>query len=158
MKNDVDFTWWCEMVMLMIAVVIIAVTYIEIVSGESIEDIESFLVNDTTDTHQYLPYYTCGHFSRELSYNASLHNISVGSVILGNNPVLRGKNNHIMNYIIIENKVYLIEPQSDEVFLLNQSEYLYYRLYPDGGQVPSNWAYNLATNRINLSSPIFNIL
>lgn len=154
MKNDIDFTWWCEMVMLMIAVVIIAVTCIEIVSGESIEDIESFLVNDTTDTNHYLPYYTCGHFSRELSYNASLHNISVGSVILGNNPVLRGKNNHIMNYIIIENKVYLIEPQTDEIILLNQTMYNYYRLYPDGTQVPSNWAYNLAAKLVDLSPPV----
>lgn len=120
------------------------------VHGETLEDIESFLVNDTTDTHHYLPYYTCGHFSRDLSYNASLHNISIGSVILGNNPVLRGYNNHIMNYIIIENKIYLIEPQTDEISMLNQTMYNYYRLYPDGTQVPSNWMHNFATKWVEL--------
>ena len=158
MENDIDFVWWCEMIGLIIAACVISMACIGIVSGESISEVEAFLVNDTTDSHEWLTYYSCGHFSRDLTYNASLVNISLGGVILGNSSVLIGYDNHIMNYIMVKNKVYLIEPQTDRVTLLNQSGYLYYRLYPDGGQVPSNWAYNLATNRINLSSPIFNIL
>ena len=155
MKNDIDLVWWGEVLLLGAAVFIAAVSCIDIVSGESIEDIESFLMNDITDTHEWLPYYSCGHFSRDLSYNASIVNVTLGSVILGNHPVLRGYNNHIMNYVIIENKIYLIEPQTDEILLLNQAVYNYYRLYPDGAQVPSNWAHNLATKRIILSPTVF---
>ena len=155
MKNDIDFVWWVEMLLLGAALFIIAVGCIDIVSGENIEDIESFLMNDTTDTREWLPYYSCGHFSRDLARNASLANITLGGVILSDRSDLGGYNNHIMNYIVIENKVCLIEPQTDEISLLNQSLYTYYRLYPNGDQVPSNWAHNLATKRINLSSPVF---
>ena len=155
MKNDIDLVWWGEALLLGVALFIASVACIDIVSGESIEDIEVFLINDTTDTREWLSYYSCGHFSRDLSYNASIVNITLGSVILGNHPVLRGYNNHIMNYFIIENNVYLIEPQTDEILLLNQTMYSYYRLYPNGRQVPSNWAHNLATKRVGLSPPIF---
>lgn len=157
MKNDIDLVWWVEtlLLLLLVAVLMTSMACIGVVSGESIEDIEVFLMNDNTDTREWLPYYSCGHFSRDLSYNASIVNITLGSVILGNNPVLRGYNNHIMNYIVIENKTYLIEPQTDEILLLNQTMYSYYRLYPNGRQVPSNWACNLATKRVDLSPPIF---
>ena len=155
MKNDIDLAWWIVTLLMVLSAVIVIVACIDIASGESIEDIEAFLINDTTDTREWLPYYSCGHFSRDLSYNASIVNITLGGVILGNNPVLRGYNNHIMNYIVIENKIYLIEPQTDEILLLNQTMYSYYRLYPDGAQVPSNWAHNLAAKRVGLSPPIF---
>ena len=113
-------------------------------SSANINEIQEFLENDTTDNNKYLSWYTCGHFSRELSYNASLQNITVGSVILGYHPTFRGYQNHIMNYIIINDTVVLIEPQTDQITCLNQTMYSYYRLYPDGTQVPTNWRHNLA--------------
>ena len=94
--------------------------------------------------HKYLPWYSCGHFSRDLAKNASIKNIPVGSVIFSDHQVFRGYNNHIVNYIEIDEKIYLIEPQTDKIYPLDQSIYKYYRLYPDGAQVPSNWRYNLA--------------
>ena len=117
-----------------------------IVSAEdqNITQMKYFLLNDTTNQHEYLQWYTCGHFSRDLVKNATNHNITIGSVILGNHPVFRGHNNHIMNYFTENQSIWIIEPQTDEVMRLNDTMYNYYRLYPDGTQVPSYWRYNLA--------------
>ena len=106
--------------------------------------IEQFLRNDTTDQHKYYQYYSRGHFSRDLSRNASDNNFTIGSVILGNHPVFRGYKNHIMNYVSVNTSIWLIEPQNDQIMRLNDTMYRYYRLYPDGSQVPSNWKHNLA--------------
>ena len=115
-------------------------------------DIGMFLMLDNTDEHEYLPYYTCGHFSRDLARNASEHNITMGSVILSNHPRFRGKgNSHIVNYIMMNNTIMLINPQTDEMYEMNPGMLYrgkilkYYRLYPDGTQVPSNWGCNLAS-------------
>lgn len=140
-------------ILIALAIVIYAffamvVIYSTPVKAELLEDVEAFLVNDTTNNSEWLPYYSCGHFARDLSRNASQFNISIGSVILGNHPTLRGHDNHIVNYVIDNNTVYLIEPQTDEIFLLNQSGYLYYRLYYNGDQVPSYRTHNLATIKI----------
>lgn len=110
--------------------------------------IKDFLTNDTTDQHEYLPWYTCGHYSRDLATNASNHNISIGSVILGYNPVLRGYQNHIMNYIVSNGSIWIIEPQTDQIMMINDTTYQYYRLYLNGTQVPTYWKYNLATEMI----------
>ena len=102
---------------------------------------------DTTDTHEYLPYYTCGHFARELSLNASRENITIGTVILGNHPTLRGYQNHIMNYYLSNGTIMLIEPQTDQIMHLEDTMFSYYRLYPNGN-APSNWRGNLMTEEI----------
>ena len=103
-----------------------------------------FLACDTTDTHEYLTYYTCGHFSRGLAYNASQYNISIGSIILGNRGMLKGHQNHIANYYEDDNQIWVIEPQNDRILKIEDTGYLYYRLYKDGTQVPSKWRTNLA--------------
>ena len=85
---------------------------------------------------------------------AVLHNISIGGIILGNNPVLLGRSNHIVNYVVINNSIVIIDPQTDTIVALNPGmsfegmHFKYYRLYPDGTQVPSNWAYLLATKQV----------
>lgn len=109
-----------------------------------ITDIEQFLVNDTTDQHEYLPWYTCGHYARDLSINASKHNLTLGSMILGTHPRFRGYNNHLMNYIIENGTIWAIEPQTDQILQLNNTMYGYYRLYSDGSQIPTYWKSNLA--------------
>ena len=113
--------------------------------------IEQFLINDTTDQHEFLPWYTCGHYSRDLARNASEHNLSIGSVILSNHPVFGGRwNSHIVNYVMVNETIVIIDPQTDSVFAMNPGMmfdgkfFTYYRLYPDGTQVPSNWDCNLA--------------
>lgn len=111
------------------------------------QEIINFLEMDTTDENEYLPWYTCGHFARSLAHNSSEHNISIGAAILSNHPVFRGKwNSHILNYIEINESLYFIEPQTDNIMLLDEvfMMYRYIRLYPDGTQVPSNWDCNLA--------------
>ena len=114
-------------------------------------EIEQFLINDTTDQHEYLPWYTCGHYSRDLATNASDHNLSIGSVILSNHPVFGGRwNSHIVNYVMVNETIVIIDPQTDSVFAMNPGLmfdgkfFKYYRLYPDGTQVPTYWAVNLA--------------
>lgn len=128
----------------MIKTTIIILLLILSPAAAELDDIVSFLAEDQTDTHEYLPWYTCGHFARDLARNASEHNISIGGVILGNHPVFIGYNNHIMNYFIVNESIWIIEPQTDQLMNLNDTMYNYYRLYPDGTQVPSNWAVNLA--------------
>ena len=80
-----------------------------------------------------------------LARNASVSNISIGSAILGNHPVFRGYQNHIVNYIIINETLYFIEPQTDHIMQLDEifMQYRFVRLYQDGTQVPSSWRYNL---------------
>ena len=118
---------------------------ISLLPSVSMESITSFLLEDKTDKGEHSEWYSCGHFSRDLARNASEQNISMGSVILSNHPVFRGMwNSHIMNYFIINDSIWIIEPQEDHIMRLNDTMYNYYRLYPDGTQVPSYWKSNLA--------------
>lgn len=117
----------------------------------SLAEIDQFLINDTTDTREHLEYYSCGHFTRDLARNASKQNLSIGSVILSNHPVFRGMwNSHIVNYVMVNETIVIIDPQTDSIFGMNPGMmfdgkfFKYYRLYPDGTQVPSYWIHNLA--------------
>lgn len=131
--------------------IIILLLLIAPASADELDDIISFLEVDQTDTHEYLPWYSCGHYSRDLARNASENNLSIGSVILSNHPVFRGKwNSHIVNYVMINESIVIICPQTDSVIAMNPGmvfdgkSFKYYRLYSDGTQVPSNWNCNLA--------------
>ena len=126
-------------------IIILLLLLISSASADELDDVILFISEDQTDTHEYLPWYSCGHFARDLARNASEHNISIGSVILSNHPVFRGKwNSHIMNYFTTNGSIKLIEPRTDQIMNLNDTMYGYYRLYPDGTQVPSNRNCNLA--------------
>lgn len=107
-----------------------------------------FLEDDTTDENEWTQWYTSGHYARDLAKNASLHNISMGSVILGNKKMFRGYDNYIMNYVMIENVMVTINPENDRLLFLDQTPYKYFRLYPDGTQVPSYWRANFAYSGI----------
>lgn len=134
-----------------ILLVILMIVLINPASG----DLDQFLEEDKTNEHKFLPWYTCGHFTRDLARNASEHNLTIGSVILSSHPVFRGKcNSHIANYIKINDTIMIIDSQTDEVCEMNSRMLYhgkilkYYRLYPDGTQVPSNWGCNLAPTGI----------
>lgn len=107
-----------------------------------------FLEEDTTDENEWTQYYTSGHYARDLAKNASLHNISIGSAILGMNQRFRGYENHIVNYMIIEDVLIVIDPDNDRLLFMDQTPYKYFRLYPDGTQVPSYWRANFAHDGI----------
>lgn len=115
-------------------------------SEVSIDNITAFLTNDTTDNHECLPWYTCGHFARSLARNASEQNITMGSAIVGNHPTLRGHGNHIINYVYVNDELLFIEPQTDTLMYLSDVlfEWEYIRLYPDGTQVPTYRTHGLA--------------
>lgn len=113
-----------------------------IASGET--QLNTFLAEDQTNTHEFIQWYTSGHFARDLVRNASQYNLTLGSVILGRHPTFMGYQNHIMNYYVQNGSFILIEPQTDQIIKLNDSMYRYYRLYPDGTQVPTYWRYHLA--------------
>lgn len=138
-----NFKFYIEMFLIVVLLIWCAFWGMSLVTAEP-STLTEFLANDSTDTHEYLPYYTCGHYSRDLARNATENNITLGSVILGYHPTFRGHQNHIMNYYMNNDIVMLIEPQTDQVLYLNDTMYIYYRIYPDGVQVPSNWKYNLA--------------
>ena len=111
-------------------------------------NLTEFLAEDTTDQNEYLPYYTCGHFARELSHNAHKINKTMGGAIFGNFRGLRGHNNHIVNYVFINGTIIFIEPQTDGLFKLEDALYKYVKLYPDGTQVPSKWKYNMQHSKV----------
>ena len=116
----------------------------EIVELSELDELHNFLLMDNTDEHEYkTDIYECGHFSRDLALNATKNDISVGAILLGKHKDFQGYNNHATNYIIIENEMYLISPQSDylEKFIDSYSyqKYNYYKLYPDATQMPSKW-------------------
>lgn len=123
---------------LVVITIIIAFSYVHPASAITPDaQIGLFLAKDTTDTHEYLPWYTCGHYARDLSRNASLHNISIGSCMLGYHPTFRGHQNHIVNYIEKDGKIILIEPQTDRLMTLSDTMFNYYRLWIDGTQIPT---------------------
>ena len=113
----------------------------------TIDELRVFLDIDQTDTHEYVAWYTCGHFARDLARNASDYNLTIGSAIVSNHRVFGGKwNSHIMNYIYIGEDIIFIDTHYDSISSLEGIffDWEYIRLYPDGTQVPSNWDCNLA--------------
>lgn len=129
-------------------IILLAVLVSIVPASANLDDVFDFLDNDTTDQHEYLPWYSCGHFARDLARNASEHNLSVGSVILSNHPTFGGKwNSHIINYVKVNGTTYFIEPQTDCVISFEDLHYLGYRYgryYVNGVMVPSNWDCKLA--------------
>lgn len=113
-----------------------------ICSGITDQEIELrlFLLNDATSERYYIDNeYTCGYFSRDLVSNASVEEIRIGTVLLGNYQSLNGTENHAMNYCIINDEVVIIEPQSDKLMTVDETGYDYYLLFPVGMMVESNW-------------------
>ena len=117
----------------------------EVINNTEFDNFMDFLNDDTTNEHEYTTDYVCSHFSRDLSINASKHNIEIGSVIVGNHPKFIGHDNHALNYFRYNDKIYFIEPQSDMISDIDSiyEEYKYIRLYPDGTTMPLTWQLNL---------------
>lgn len=154
-KYDKYATIWIIFCILTIGLISTGIIVSAEENNELIE-IKQFLKDDTTDQNERTEWYTCGHFVRDLSRNASKNNISIGAAILGNHPRFSGYENHITNYIIINGEIAIIDVFSDTIWTLNKGlwmddqQFKYYRLYPDGTQVPSFWKARLAYTGIIL--------
>lgn len=103
-----------------------------------------FLFKDTISDKSYgMGPYQCTQFSRDLSAAAKKAGIAIGGIILGNSPNLETYSNHALNYIIIDNVFYIINPDSDFITpwdqYIHKDRYKYYKLYPDGTQLPTTW-------------------
>ena len=100
--------------------------------------LESFLESDTTNQREYTDEYNCGYFCRDLVSNSS--SVEIGIVLLGHYQALNGTNNHAMCYCFVEDELIIIEPQTDELMNIEDTEFEYYQLFPTGHMVPSSWS------------------
>lgn len=111
-------------------------------------------MNDSTDKHEYHDEYRCGNFSRDLVLNASHNGLHMGTILVGRYPALNGTDNHAMCWIKIDDKLIIIEPQSDEQMTLEDidKKYSYYLLFPAGKMVASSWECEYSAKAIRSSS------
>lgn len=147
MKINEIIPFWVLMVFIILGTMLIYNVQGEVTNISDVEELVDFLEKDKTDKHKHVEWYSCGHFARDLSKNATKYNLSIGSAKLSNHPVFRGKyNSHDINYVYIKEKIIFIDPQTERLYQIHEifSEWKYIRLYPDGTQIPSNWIYNLA--------------
>ena len=82
-------------------------------------------VNDGTfnnDAHRSLDYYTYSGFSRDLAQNAKEYDIDMGTIIIRDTMAvgIGTQHYHAMNYCIIDEKFILVEPQTDEIYTLEE--------------------------------------
>ena len=115
-----------------------------IIENPIITTLKEFMERDTTSDKLYSKgYYDCGHFARDLSGNATMENIKIGSILLHQDSKGQGYGGHAMNYIIIDNKFYIINPQSDFIEpwedYIHKRTWKYYKLYPKGDLIPTKW-------------------
>lgn len=83
------------------------------VSGEaerffkSIEELQEWLIADLTNEHEFMyDSYDCDDFAFDLAISAISDGYWIG---------LASTKNHMFNFVIIGNNVYMIEPQTDEI-------------------------------------------
>ena len=109
---------------------------------------QEFLEQDKTDEPNYSRHekftveHSCGHFTRQLCENASIHNLSMGGAILSTTKNFDGHDNHALAYFIIDNKYYFIESDNDRIYdmeyLYNSCGWKYIKLY-ENGKPPTRW-------------------
>ena len=70
---------------LFILIVGIMLVYPVVSADTNMSELKAFLEADTTDNHSFSRTYQCGHCARQLSENATVNNVSIGSILLGMN-------------------------------------------------------------------------
>lgn len=77
----------------------------------SVEELESFLAEDTTNEHQYIENeFDCDDFARTLQKNALEKGYLMNCQFMFQ---------HMFNMVIIDNEIYYIEPITDEITFMN---------------------------------------
>ena len=81
----------------------------------SVEELEWWLAQSTISEREYqAEFYDCDNFTRDLATEAMRDNRMIG--------IYRdrtGETPHLLNFTVINNELYLIEPQTDEVTYKN---------------------------------------
>jgi hypothetical protein len=118
-------------------------------------------VNDkifNNDPHRSFDYYTCSGFSRDLANNAKEYDIDMGAISIRDTMAvgIGTRYYHAMNYCIIDEKFILVEPQTDEIFTLEDIKqsrdfygYKYISIYQNA-QLMSNFGKGRETVDIDL--------
>ncbi len=110
------------------------------------------------DQHRSLDYYTYSGFSRDLAQNAKEYDIDMGAISIRDTMAvgIGTRYNHAMNYCIIDEKFILVEPQTDEIFTLEDikqspdfEDYKYISIYQNA-QMLSNFGKGRETVDIDL--------
>jgi hypothetical protein len=110
------------------------------------------------DPHRGVDYYACSDFSRDLAKNAKEYNIDMGAILIRDTMAIGigTRYNHSMNYCIINKKFILVEPQTDEIFTLEDIRqspdfevYKYISIYQNA-QMISNFGKGRETVDIDL--------
>jgi len=72
------------------------------------------------DPHRGVEYYVCSGFSRDIAKNAKEYNIDMGAISIRDTMAvgIGTRYYHAMNYCIIDEKFILVEPQTDEIYTL----------------------------------------
>ncbi len=118
-------------------------------------------VNDgifNNDDHRSLDYYTSSGFSRDLAKNAKEYDIDMGAISIRDTMAvgIGTRYNYAMNYCIKDEKFILVEPQTDEIFTLEDikqspdfEDYKYISIYQDA-QMLSNFGKGRETVDIDI--------
>lgn len=99
-----------------IVLLVIGCFLIQPIAAASMEEVQNFLANDTTDeriyNNQQMPYHTCGHFTQDLITNATKEGIRIYPVYL----YARISCDHIIAAVEINRTWIFIEPQNDGMY------------------------------------------
>jgi hypothetical protein len=118
-------------------------------------------VNDgifNNDPRRSLDYYTCSGFSRDLAKNAKEYEIDMGAISIRDTMAIGigTQYYHAMNYCIIDENFILVEPQTDEIYTLEDVKqspdfegYKYISIYQNA-QMMSNFGKGRETVDIDL--------
>jgi len=110
------------------------------------------------DPQRGVDYYTCSGFSRDLAQNAKEYDIDMGAISIRDTMAvgIGTKYYHAMNYCIIDEKFMLVEPQTDEIFTLEDVKqspdfeaYKYISIYQNA-QMMSNFGKGRKTVDIDI--------
>ncbi|HIH87050.1 MAG TPA: hypothetical protein HA304_04010 [Methanosarcinales archaeon] len=110
------------------------------------------------DPYRSLDYYTCSGFSRDLAQNAKEYDIDMGAISIRDTMGvgIGTRYYHAMNYCIIDEKFILVEPQTDEIYTLQDIKqspdyegYKYISIYQNA-QMMSNYGKGRETVDIDL--------
>jgi len=110
------------------------------------------------DPHRGVDFYVCSGFVRDLAQNAKEYNIDMGAISIRDTMVvgIGTRYYHAMNYCIIDENFILIEPQTDEIYTLEDVKqspdfegYKYISIYQNA-QMMSNYGKGRETVDIDL--------